>query len=87
MNFCAGSRADMSNTTFCSPIPIPNIYREALTIPNTNTVPDVIWSGWGAWSGWSGWGGRGGWGGWGGWGGKISKISKNSKFFKIFKKN
>ena len=73
MTFCAGSRADMSNTTFCSPIPIPNIYREALTIPNTNTVPDVIWSGWGGWSGWSGWGGFGGWGGRGGrgrWGGR-----------------
>ena len=30
-------RADMSNTTFFTPIPIPNISKEALTIPNTNT--------------------------------------------------
>ena len=29
--------ADMSNTTFFTPIPIPNISKEALTIPNTNT--------------------------------------------------
>ena len=28
---------DMSNTTFFTPIPIPNIFKEALTIPNTNT--------------------------------------------------
>ena len=28
---------DMSNTTFFTPIPIPNISKEALTIPNTNT--------------------------------------------------
>ena len=29
--------ADLSNTTFFTPIPIPNISKEALTIPNTNT--------------------------------------------------
>ena len=28
---------DLSNTTFFTPIPIPNIFKEALTIPNTNT--------------------------------------------------
>ena len=31
------STPDMSNTTFFTPIPIPNIFKEALTIPNTNT--------------------------------------------------
>ena len=33
----AGYDADLSNTTFFTPIPIPNISKEALTIPNTNT--------------------------------------------------
>ena len=28
---------DLSNTTLFTPIPIPNISKEALTIPNTNT--------------------------------------------------
>ena len=30
-------QTDLSNTTFFTPIPIPNISKEALTIPNTNT--------------------------------------------------
>ena len=33
----ASRSPDMSNTTFFTPIPIPNISKEALTIPNTNT--------------------------------------------------
>ena len=31
----------MSNTTFFTPIPIPNISKDALTIPNTKSYPTM----------------------------------------------
>ena len=36
------SEADMSNTTFFTPIPIPNISKEALTIPKVDTTLTLL---------------------------------------------